>query len=110
MALICIDRKTSGTGVYDFDNPAEAEFAIAVHDQKAYVLVDGVPTLYTLSVDQTTNGYIGNSVLSGTNRDYGTRCEATEMLLWIMNEKASAGITMEFGDEGCCFQVLPCLT
>ena len=78
--------KTSGTGLYDFDNPAEAEFAIAVHDQKAYVLVDGVPTLYTLSVDQTTNGYIGNSVLSGTNRDYGTRCEATEMLLWIMNE------------------------
>ena len=78
--------KTSGVGVYDFDNPAEAEFVIAVHDQKAYVLVDGVPTLYTLSVDQTTNGYIGNSVLSGTNSDYGTRCEATEMLLWTMKE------------------------
>jgi len=74
--------KTSGSGVYDFDNPAEAEFAIAVHDQKAYVLVDGVPTLYTLSVDQTTNGYIGNSVLSGTNKDYGTRCETTDAILW----------------------------
>lgn len=78
--------KTSGTGVYDFNNPAEAEFVIAVHNQKAYVLVDGVPTLYTLSVDQTTNGYIGNSVLSGTNSDYGTRCDATEMLLWTMKE------------------------
>lgn len=78
--------KTSGTGVYAFDNPAEAEFVVAVHDQKAYVLVDGVPTLYRLSADQTTNGYIGNSVLSGTNSDYGTRCEATEMLLWTMSE------------------------
>jgi hypothetical protein len=78
--------KTSGAGVQKFDNPAEAEFVLAVSDQKAYILVDGVSTLYTLSVDQTARGGFGLSLLSGTNKDYGTRCEATDMLLWT-NEK-----------------------
>jgi len=87
--------KTSGSGVYNFDNPAEAEFVIAVSDQKAYVLVDDVPTLYTLSVDQTTNGYVGYSLLSGTNRDYGTRCEITEPLLWT--NEGNGTITLSDG-------------
>jgi hypothetical protein len=74
--------KTSGPGSYKFGNPAEAEFILAVSDQKARVLVDGDPTLYSLSVDQTTAGEYGLSLLSGTNKDYGTRCEATDMMVW----------------------------
>jgi hypothetical protein len=74
--------KTKGPGAYKFDNPAEAEFVLAVSDQKAYIFVDGDPTLYTLSADQTSKGGFGLSLLSGTNKDYGTRCEATDMILW----------------------------
>jgi hypothetical protein len=74
--------KTNGSGVKKFGNPAEAEFVLAVSDQKAYILVDGEPTIYTLSADQTSKGGFGLSLLSGTNKDYGTRCEATEMMLW----------------------------
>ena len=74
--------KTSGSGVTNFENPAEAEFVLAVSNQKAYVLVDGESTLYTLSMDQTAKGVFGLSLLSGTNKDYGTRCEATDMMLW----------------------------
>jgi hypothetical protein len=74
--------KTNGSGVKKFANPAEAEFVLAVSDQKAYILVDGEPTIYTLSADQTSKGGFGLSLLSGTNKDYGTRCEATDMMLW----------------------------
>ena len=74
--------KTRGSGRADFGNPAEADFAIAVIDQKAYVSVDGEFTEYTLSEDQTTTGHYGQTVLSGTNSDYGTRCEMTDVMLW----------------------------
>ena len=74
--------KTSGKGTTNFGNPAESEFALAVSNQKAYVSVDGDVTTYTLSMDQTTAGAIALSLRSGTNKDYGTRCEATEMFVW----------------------------
>ena len=75
--------KTRGAGRTDFDTPAEAEFVLAVKDQKAYVSVDGEMTEYTLSVDQTTEGNFAYSLLSGTNKDYGTRCEITDSMIWI---------------------------
>ncbi len=74
--------KTSGSGRVKYDNPAEADFVIAVNDQKAYVSVDGDVTVYTLSRDQTTEGHLAFSLLSGTNKDYGTRCEMTDSVLW----------------------------
>jgi len=75
--------KTRGSGRTDFGNPAETDFVIAVKGQKAYISVDGEITEYTLSVDQTTEGHFGYSILSGTNRDYGTRCEITDSMIWI---------------------------
>ncbi|MFN8411524.1 MAG: hypothetical protein U0Z26_03970 [Anaerolineales bacterium] len=78
--------KTSGSGAQAFGNPAEADFVLAVSDQKAFVSVNGEKTLYTLSQDQTTKGVFGLSLLSGTNKDYGTRCEATDMMLWNSNK------------------------
>jgi hypothetical protein len=74
--------KTTGPGFTGLSNPAEADVVLAVSDQKAYVSVEGEVTQYTLSVDQTTAGEFGLSLLSGTNKDYGTRCEVTDMVLW----------------------------
>ncbi|GAB4504577.1 MAG: hypothetical protein Fur0043_15710 [Anaerolineales bacterium] len=74
--------KTRGSGRVNFGNPAEADFAIAVKGQKAYVSVDGDVTEYTLSVDQPSSGRFGLTLLSGTNSGYGTRCEMTDLILW----------------------------
>lgn len=75
--------KTRGSGRANFGNPAEADVIVAVKGQTTFVSVDGEVTEYTLSVDQTTRGAFGFSLLSGTNRDYGTRCEITDILLWM---------------------------
>lgn len=74
--------KTKGTGRVKYGNPAEADFALAVKEQNAYVLVDGEFTEYTLSKDQSPTGEFGYSIFSGTNRDYGTSCKITEAVLW----------------------------
>ncbi len=74
--------KTSGTGKTDFTNPAEADVVLAVANQKAFLSVNDQITEYTLSVDQTSAGGFALSMLSGTNRDYGTQCEITNMFLW----------------------------
>lgn len=74
--------KTRGSGRASFGNPAEADFAVAVRGQSAFVSVDGDVTEYTLSADQTSQGGYGATLLSGTNRDYGTRCEMTDTMFW----------------------------
>jgi len=74
--------KTRGSGRLNFSNPAEADVIVAVKGQSTFVSVDGDVTEYTLSQDQTTKGSFALSLLSGTNKDYGTHCEMTEMLLW----------------------------
>ena len=69
---------TRGTGIVKFDYPAEADFTLIVKDAYAYVLVDGeVSAEYTLAQSRSSKGGVGLTVLSGTNRDYGTRCEMT---------------------------------
>ena len=73
---------TKGSGRMSFDNPAEADFVLVVKGQKAYVKVNDAYIEYTLSVDQTSSGLFAFSILSGTNRDYGTRCEMTNSVLW----------------------------
>lgn len=78
---------TRGTGLVKFDYPAEADFTLIVKDHSAYVLVDGeVVGEYTLAQSRPMHGNLGLTVLSGTNRDYGTRCEMTGLHLWIPNE------------------------
>lgn len=75
--------KTRGPGRVNFSNPAEANFALAVKNRSAYVSVDGEVTEYTLSADQSTSGDFALTLLSGTNSGYGTRCEMTDMFLFI---------------------------
>lgn len=82
---------TRGTGRVNFDNPfdqpAEADFTLIVNGAYAYVLVNNeVVGEYTLSQSKILHGKLGLSVLSGTNKDFGTRCEMTNLHLWIPNE------------------------
>ena len=79
---------TRGTGRVKLDNPAdqpaEADFTLIVKGAYAYVLVnEEVVGEYTLAQSKNLRGRLGLSLLSGTNKDYGTRCEMTNLHLWI---------------------------
>jgi hypothetical protein len=75
---------TRGTGRVKFDYPAQADFALIVKGAYAYVLVDNeVVGEYTLAQSRSLNGGLGLTVLSGTNKDYGTHCEMTNLHLWV---------------------------
>ena len=76
--------KTRGTGRVNFGNPAEADLVLIVKGTYAYVLVDDkVAGEYTLSADSVMEGDVALTILSGTNKDYGTRCEMTNILFWV---------------------------
>jgi alpha-amylase/alpha-mannosidase (GH57 family) len=79
---------TRGTGRVNFgnpfDSPVEADFTLIVKGAYAYVLVDGeVVGEYTLSESRAVRGNLGLTLLSGTNKDFGTRCEMTNLHIWI---------------------------
>lgn len=81
---------TRGTGRVDFNNPAdepvEADFTLIVNNFYAYVLVNGdVVGEYTLPQSKPYKGWLGLTLLSGTNRDFGTRCEMTNIYAWIQD-------------------------
>jgi hypothetical protein len=77
---------TRGMGQVKFDYPAEADFTLIVSGISAYVLVNGETVgEYTLSKSRSPVGGLGLSVLSGTNKGYGTRCEMTNLRLWLPN-------------------------
>jgi hypothetical protein len=74
---------TRGTGYVKFGNPAEADFTVIVSNNYVYALVDGaVVGEYTLAQSRSLTGDIALTVLSGTNKDYGTRCEMTNLHVW----------------------------
>lgn len=75
---------TRGTGRVSFEYPAEADFVLIVKGAYAYTLVNGdLVGEYTLAQSRPLHGKLGLTVLSGTNRDYGTRCEMTNLHFWI---------------------------
>ena len=82
---------TRGTGRVKFDNPADspvkANFTVIVNGTYTYVLVDGeVVGEYTLAQSKILDGNLGLSLLSGTNKDYGTRCKMTNIHVWTPNK------------------------
>ena len=82
---------TRGTGRVNFNNPAdqpaEADFTLIVRGTYVYVLVNGeVAGEYTLSQSRILEGNLGLSLLSGTNKDFGTRCEMTNVHAWVPNQ------------------------
>jgi hypothetical protein len=80
---------TRGTGRVRFinnpaDQPIEADFTVIVRDAYTYVLVDGeIVGEYTLSQSKVLTGNLGLTLLSGTNKDFGTRCEMTNIRAWF---------------------------
>ena len=79
-------KPTRGSGAVRIENPMEADFTLIVKDNYSYALVDGVLVgEYALSQSQPYQGRLGLTVLSGTNRDYGTRCEITDLYAWSPN-------------------------
>ena len=76
-----------GTGRVEFgnpfDEPVETDFTLIVKGTTAYVLVDDVLVgEYVLSQSKNLRGGLGLTLLSGTNKDYGTRCEMTNIHVW----------------------------
>ncbi len=80
--------KTSGTGRLKLSNPAEVHFEFIVSGGKAFALVDDkMIASYTLFADRLTDpGYFLYSIVSGTNKDYGTRCTMTNGKIWVPGE------------------------
>jgi hypothetical protein len=78
--------KTRGKGTLALGNPAEASMELIVNNTQAYVLVDGdFIGEYTLFRDKLVDpGYLIYSIISGTNRDYGLRCEISDASLWVV--------------------------
>lgn len=80
-------KPTRVVGKVKFDYPAEADFTLIVKDAHAYVLVNGeIVREYALLQGRPVRGNVGLAVLSGTNKDYGTHCEMTNLHLWIPEE------------------------
>ncbi len=82
---------TRGTGRVSFDVPAgypvEADFTLLVKGTSAYVLVDEkLVGEYTLSKSSILHGGLGLAILSGTNKTYGTRCQMTNLHVWVPKE------------------------
>lgn len=78
---------TRGTGKVKFTLPAEADITLIVNDEskRLYVIVDDqFIGEYSIPLNEAIDGTIGFTVLSGTNKDYGTRCEITDMQLWLV--------------------------
>ena len=69
-------------------NPGTADVALVVNQKKAYVILnDKLIGSYTLDTDWLTGpGDLEYTVLSGTNKDYGTRCKMTNIDLWVVTK------------------------
>jgi hypothetical protein len=79
---------TRGSGRVKFGNPAEAHLEFVVNGGHAYALVDGnFIGEYTLFQDRLTSpGFFAYSIISGTNKDFGTRCTIENAKLWVPNQ------------------------
>jgi hypothetical protein len=75
--------KTRGTGRVNIGSPYDADFSLVVNGNHSYIYVDkAFVGEYTLSADSIMQGNIGYTLYSGTNKDYGTKCEITDSRLW----------------------------
>jgi hypothetical protein len=70
--------KTSGSGRVALGDATEADFALLVLSQHAYVSMNGEVTEYTLRDDWTTEGKLHLS-----QNSYGGVCEMADLMLWV---------------------------
>jgi hypothetical protein len=80
--------KTKGSGRISLSDPPHAHFEFIVSKGLAYALVDGTFIgSYTLSQDKLIQpGNFLYSIVSGTNKDYGTRCTMDNGKLWVPSQ------------------------
>jgi len=76
-----------GTNYYgSVDIPeGEADFLLAVDGSRFTVYVNGARVLTAVDGGRS-EGYLNYTLVSGTNRDYGTLCDITEVEIWELNE------------------------
>ena len=66
------------------DQPAAADSTIIVEEAYVYVLVaDEVIGDFSRSQSRPLKGNLGLTLLAGTNKDFGTRCEMSNVHAWI---------------------------
>ena len=76
-------ERVSGTGEVELDDPLEADFTLIVRKKSAIVLVDGRKVgVYELPMIKLIEGDLAVSIISGTDKGYGTRCEISNFHLW----------------------------
>ena len=70
---------------YPLEKPAdEANIMLAAERNNLYFFVDGYLMLYRQDMS-LEEGELSLTLLSGTNKDYGTRCEMTNIELWELD-------------------------
>jgi len=76
---------SNGNAWVGLGNPGKANVGLIVNQKKAYVLINNnFASSYTLDTDWLIgSGELNYTVVSGTNKDYGTRCTMTDVHLWI---------------------------
>jgi len=78
--------KTRGTGKVNIGTQTEADFTLIVYHYYSYVIVNGeVVGEYSLPKSDIIEGGLGASILSGTNKGFGTNCSITNARLWTPN-------------------------
>ena len=63
----------------------QAEFVLAVYGQKITVYVNGEEAFSYVDT-RYKPGLLAYTLMSGTNKDYGTRCEITNIGIWQLEE------------------------
>jgi len=68
-------------------NPYQATFTLVVNEFKAYTYInDNYYSAYELQKNRLTEkGSLSFMILTGTDKDFGTRCEITNAEIWIIN-------------------------
>jgi len=83
-----INHNWNGMGIGTFGNPAvhgKATLTLIVEGKIFHVLVnDRLIKTYTGFDGKLTNGALAYTVLSGTNKSYGTNCVFTHTVLWTI--------------------------
>jgi hypothetical protein len=86
--------RNDGAGIYSvkqgyfgkLDNMAgSAHFTMAVEDKLVTVLIDGKKVFSSLNAVYEGLG-LGYTLVSGTNKDFGTQCDWTNTYIWSVNK------------------------
>ena len=70
-----------------FDNPAEFELVLVVNEKIYETYIDGTKALNGDSILDPSKGGIGFAVQSGSDDDFGSQCNFTNIDLWAIKSK-----------------------